>query len=83
GDMETHAPLCRAVDKPVAGLVQDLKQRGLLDETLVDDLHRPRSRRTPQDRSRRLPRWHPLATDQRRRPHRRPGPLELPGCLRP
>jgi uncharacterized protein (DUF1501 family) len=33
--METHAPLCRAVDKPVAGLVQDLKQRGLLDETLV------------------------------------------------
>ena len=35
GDMETHAPLCRAVDKPVAGLVQDLKQRGLLDETLV------------------------------------------------
>ena len=35
GDMETHAPLCRAVDKPVAGLVQDLKQRGLLEETLV------------------------------------------------
>lgn len=35
GDMETHAPLCRAVDKPVAGLIQDLKQRGLLDETLV------------------------------------------------
>lgn len=35
GDMETHAPLCRAVDKPIAGLIQDLKQRGLLDNTLV------------------------------------------------
>lgn len=35
GDMETHAPLCRAVDKPIAGLIQDLKQRGLLDNTMV------------------------------------------------
>lgn len=35
GDMKTHAPLCRAVDKPIAGLIRDLKQRGLLDETLV------------------------------------------------
>jgi hypothetical protein len=35
GDMDTHAPLCRAVDKPIAGLIQDLKQRGLLDDTLV------------------------------------------------
>lgn len=35
GDMNTHAPLCRAVDKPIAGLIQDLKQRGLLDSTLV------------------------------------------------
>jgi hypothetical protein len=26
---------CRSVDKPVAALLQDLKQRGLLDETLV------------------------------------------------
>ena len=26
---------CREVDKPVAGLLADLKQRGLLDETLV------------------------------------------------
>ena len=30
-----HARLCRAVDKPIAGLIADLKQRGLLDETLV------------------------------------------------
>jgi hypothetical protein len=35
GDMKSHEPLCRAVDKPIAGLIQDLKQRGLLDSTLV------------------------------------------------
>ena len=35
GDMKTHAPLCRATDKPIAGLLKDLKQRGMLDETLV------------------------------------------------
>lgn len=35
GDMKTHEPLCRATDKPIAGLIQDLKQRGMLDETLV------------------------------------------------
>src|SRR6185295_17354817 len=26
---------CQAIDRPVAGLIADLKQRGLLDETLV------------------------------------------------
>ncbi|HET6408588.1 MAG TPA: DUF1501 domain-containing protein, partial [Chthoniobacteraceae bacterium] len=35
GDMRTHGPLCRATDKPVAGLIKDLKQRGMLDQTLV------------------------------------------------
>ncbi len=30
-----HSRLCKAMDKPVAGLLKDLKQRGLLDETLV------------------------------------------------
>lgn len=35
GDMKSHAPLCRATDKPIAGLIRDLKQRGMLDETLV------------------------------------------------
>jgi hypothetical protein len=35
GDMKSHEPLCRAVDKPIAGLIADLKQRGLLDSTLV------------------------------------------------
>ena len=31
----SHASRIRAVDKPFAGLIQDLRQRGLLDETLV------------------------------------------------
>jgi Protein of unknown function (DUF1501) len=30
-----HSKLCAEVDKPIAGLVKDLKQRGLLDETVV------------------------------------------------
>lgn len=30
-----HADNARATDKPIAGLLKDLKQRGLLDETLV------------------------------------------------
>lgn len=30
-----HARNCLAVDKPVAGLLQDLKRRGLLEETIV------------------------------------------------
>ena len=34
-DMKTHEPLCRAVDKPISGLIRDLKQRGMLDSTLV------------------------------------------------
>jgi hypothetical protein len=32
---QNHSELCRAVDKPVAGLLKDLKARGLLDSTLV------------------------------------------------
>lgn len=32
---ENHGRLCRSVDRPIAGLLADLKQRGLLDETLV------------------------------------------------
>lgn len=35
GDINSHAPLCRATDQPIAGLLRDLKQRGMLDETLV------------------------------------------------
>ena len=30
-----HAANCAQVDKPIAGLLNDLKQRGMLDETLV------------------------------------------------
>ena len=33
--MENHTTYCGRTDKPVAGLLQDLKQRGLLDDTLV------------------------------------------------
>lgn len=35
GDMKTHEPLARNIDKPIAGLLKDLKSRGLLDDTLV------------------------------------------------
>ena len=34
-DIESHAPLCRQTDQPIAGLLRDLKQRGLLEDTLV------------------------------------------------
>ena len=30
-----HSKLCEQVDLPIAGLIKDLKQRGLLDETLI------------------------------------------------
>jgi uncharacterized protein (DUF1501 family) len=32
---KTHTELCEQVDKPIAGLLKDLKQRGLLNDTLV------------------------------------------------
>ena len=32
---KNHAQTCRAMDQPVAGLLKDLKRRGLLDQTLV------------------------------------------------
>jgi len=35
GDMLTHAPLARNVDQPIAGLLHDLKQRGMMEDTLV------------------------------------------------
>lgn len=35
-DMEgNHSARCRESDRPIAGLLKDLKRRGLLDETLV------------------------------------------------
>jgi uncharacterized protein DUF1501 len=34
-DMLAHAPLAKNVDQPIAGLITDLKQRGMLDDTLV------------------------------------------------
>jgi len=35
GIEKNHAELCRAMDKPVSGLLRDLKSRGLLKDTLV------------------------------------------------
>lgn len=35
GDMMDHARLARNVDRPIAGLLRDLKRRGMLEETLV------------------------------------------------
>jgi hypothetical protein len=32
---QNHSTRCAAVDQPIAALLQDLKQRGLLDETIV------------------------------------------------
>jgi hypothetical protein len=34
-DMSEHAGLCKEVDLPIAGLLKDLKRRGLLESTLV------------------------------------------------
>jgi Protein of unknown function (DUF1501) len=35
GDMAQHGPLAKNVDQPIAGLLRDLKSRGMLAETLV------------------------------------------------
>ena len=35
GNMADHARLAGAIDRPIAGLLTDLKQRGMLDRTLV------------------------------------------------
>ncbi len=35
GDMQEHVPLAKASDQPMAALIRDLKQRGMLDETLI------------------------------------------------
>lgn len=35
GDILTHVPLAKNVDLPIAGLLSDLKRRGMLEDTLV------------------------------------------------
>jgi hypothetical protein len=35
GNMQDHAALAKNVDRPIAALITDLKQRGMLDDTLV------------------------------------------------
>lgn len=34
-NMETHRPLARNLDRPLAALIKDLKLRGMLDDTLI------------------------------------------------
>ncbi len=58
-----HSKLCRGTDQPIAGLLRDLKRRGLLDETLVIWGGGPRG----------YPRPH---SDERTRGRPRPQPLE-------
>src|SRR5690606_11660126 len=33
--LKNHSKLCRATDRPIAALLQDLKRRGLWDDTLI------------------------------------------------
>ncbi len=35
GNMKDHLPKARRVDQPIAALIRDLKQRGMLDDTVV------------------------------------------------
>ncbi|MEZ6052057.1 MAG: DUF1501 domain-containing protein [Planctomycetaceae bacterium] len=35
GDMQAHRPMAKRADQPLAALITDLRQRGMLDETLV------------------------------------------------
>jgi hypothetical protein len=35
GDMAEHAPLAKKIDRPIAGLLADLKRTGMLNDTLV------------------------------------------------
>ncbi len=34
-DIQNHAKLAREIDQPIAALIKDLKQRGMLDDTLI------------------------------------------------
>lgn len=35
GSISTHEPLAKRIDRPICGLLSDMRQRGLLDDTLV------------------------------------------------
>ena len=73
---ENHAQLCRETDRPIAGLLTDLKRRGLLDETLViwgGEFGRTADRREKGGRPRpQPPRLHHLDGRRRRQGRRRP-----------
>ena len=61
---DLHAQSLRRVDKPIAGLLKDLKRRGLTDDTLGRLLHRVRPHAGPGS-PRRLQRAAPAATTTR------------------
>ena len=88
-----HARLCLQSDKPIAGLLTDLKRRGLLDDTLViwggefgrtpmtegDQRPRPQPVRLHDVAGRRRRQGRPgHRRDRRRRPARRRGPRPRP-----
>jgi arylsulfatase A-like enzyme len=55
GDMENHRGKARRVDQAIAALIRDLKQRGLLEETLLaccTEFGRTPWGATPQDKGR-------------------------------
>ena len=56
GDMQHHRPKAARVDQPIAGLISDLKQRGMLGETLVAIC--TEFGRTPWDRGPGRNHWH-------------------------
>ena len=60
GDMMAHAPLAKNVDQPIAGLLTDLKRRGMLDDTLVVWTHRVRPDAVQRAGRRQGPRASPL-----------------------
>ena len=72
-NMPKHGDHAKAVDKPVAALLADLKQRGLLDDTIVwwgaDSAAPPTPRRTARAATT-IPRVHRLARRRRRQTRR-------------
>ncbi len=76
---QNHTKLCHAMDKPVAGLLNDLKRRGLLDDTLVDLGRRVRPHADERKRRRPRPQPHRLHdVDGRRRREGRPDDRQRP-----
>ena len=82
--VDNHGQHAKEVDKPIAGLLQDLKRRGMLDDTLSDLAHRVRAnadfaaRRRPRPQSERLQHVDGGRGHSRRPGHRRKRRFRLP-----